>query len=123
MTNRISDLASLHPAVQDAFEVLTRQLRADTPFLPFETYRSPEDQEYYLAKGTSKSPPWRSAHQYGMAVDFVPFIDGRWTWDVPQDVWLKLSLAAATCGLIRPIKWDLCHVEHPLWGTVRKAWQ
>lgn len=122
-TSRRSDLGALHPIARDAFERLAAELEATTIFRVFETYRSPEDQQKALARGVSKAKPWQSAHQYGLAVDFVPYGADGWTWEVPVAMWLQLATRAPRYGLICPIKWDKPHVEHPAFGAVRKAFK
>lgn len=91
----------------------------DTNFQLFETWRSPVDQLVYKEKGTSKAGPWQSPHQYGLAADFVPFVDGSWSWAQGHD-WELLGRVARECGLTRPIGWDLPHVEHPRWATIKQ---
>jgi peptidoglycan L-alanyl-D-glutamate endopeptidase CwlK len=115
------DLANLAPCAQVAFTGLEAALRRDTPFLLFEGYRHPTDQLVMLARGTSKAGPMESAHQFGLAADFVPFIDGNWRWDVEPEVWDQLDREAKAFGLLRPIAWDRAHVEHPAWKRVRNA--
>lgn len=69
---------------------------------------------------TSKAAPFHSSHQMGLAVDFVPWIDGKWSWDNGHDYQL-LKVEAEKLGLTRPISWDLVHVEHPRWNWVLDA--
>lgn len=114
----------LHPFVRKQFADLEKQLIANATngkplFLCFETYRSPERQTQVFVQGTSKVGPWRSPHQWGFAADFVPYRNGEWTWEVPDDEWLYLRAAAHQFGLATPIAWDRCHVEHPDWSYVR----
>lgn len=111
----------LAPVARKVFQALAHDLEMDTPFLPFETYRSPEDQEHDFRRGTSKAHAFESAHQFGLAVDFVPFINGNWTWTVPDDVWNALVGKAAAHGLLVPIAWDRGHVEHPCWKGVQRS--
>lgn len=117
---RVSSLLYLAPVAASAFKALADDLARDTPFLPFETFRSPEDQQDAKARGTSKAGPMQSAHQFGLAVDFVPFIDGNWTWHVSEVLWDTLTMRAEAHGLSTPIAWDRAHVEHPAWKLVRR---
>lgn len=101
-------------------------------FRPFEGYRPPERQLAVFQAGTSKARPFQSAHQYGLAVDFVPFIpktnlardtnfdrvSGNWSWD-DNHPWAFLDRVVERNGLLRPIEWDRPHVEHPLWHRVK----
>lgn len=123
---RFRDLASLHPLSQEAFRLLAERLYADYEsgickewLREFETWRSPIRQLELLREGKTKAAPWQSAHQYGMAVDFVPFRYGEvgragtWTWDVEAGVWDHLRKRAHELGLACELDWDRCHVEHP----------
>lgn len=117
----------LHPLARVAFKSLAADLseafqRQETPvlFLPFEGYRSPEAQAKRFAAGTSKARPWQSAHQFGLAVDFVPWIDGGWSW-AQNAPWHDLDRLAKARGLLHPIAWDMPHVEFPHWRAVKDA--
>jgi peptidoglycan L-alanyl-D-glutamate endopeptidase CwlK len=118
---RNTDAANFAPCARASFLALEAKLEGDTPFLLFEGYRSPEDQSIVLARGTSKAGPMESAHQFGLAADFVPFIDGNWRWDVEAGLWTRLTVLASECGLLAPLAWDRAHIEHPAWKRVRLA--
>lgn len=132
--------AHIHPKAVRSFQLLEEDLcrgflTGETPtwFRPFEGYRAPERQLEMLTNKTSKALPFQSAHQYGLAVDYVGFIGGkqtghtriaaptvggRWSWDASLD-WDYLDAAARRQGLDRSITWDRPHVEHPLWNRIR----
>jgi hypothetical protein len=118
--SRVSELWMLAPCARTAFMGLAASLARNTSFLPFETYRDPEWQAVVFDRGDSKADSFESAHQFGLAVDFVPFIDGNWRWDVPETTWDVLDAEAAVFGLLRPIAWDRAHIEHPNWKGVRR---
>lgn len=85
---------------------------------PFEGYRTADRQAMLLRQGATKAGPWRSAHQWGMAVDFavVDQEDVSWHWPDPDSkVWRELYHAAHDIGLVIPIKWDKGHVQSPYW--------
>lgn len=85
----------------------------------FETYRDPERQTSLFYKGKSKARAWESPHQYGLAVDIVPFDGTKPIWPNLDDPrWERLSIAADAVGLSTPIKWDPGHVQHPGWPDV-----
>ena len=119
----------LHPAARDIFATMTHRLEEGwknghtlTWFKPFEGYRSPERQDALFKEGTTRAKRFQSGHQYGLCVDFVPWLpdDQQWSWDLTHD-WKYLREVANGLGLLTPLKWDLPHVEHPIWFQVRKA--
>ena len=119
---------SLHPIARGPFIALANDLhfRWSTGLLgvwfrPFELVRSPERQLAVFKDGKSKARPWESAHQYGLAVDFVPFVRGKFSWAVSSKDWDDLRNAAHARGLLNDIAWDRAHVEHPAFARVREA--
>lgn len=119
----------IHPKARTSFmrleEDLTRAVLASEVnvwFRPFSGYRSPMDQIDLVRRGVSKAGPFQSAHNYGLAVDFVPFDDERkiFHWPDAKDAcWDYLDRRVTQMGLLRPISWDRPHVEHPLWRVVK----
>ena len=64
--------------------------------------------QQYLFEHTksTKAQAWQSAHNFGLAADFVPMDpDGLWSWRDDED-WFWLGHRARECGLSQPIKWD-----------------
>ena len=122
-------LRDLHPHAAGAFRGLTAHLysayenrKTASYFRPFEGLRPPIKQTELLNKrpAVTHVGPWHSAHQYGLAVDFVAFKrEGLWSWDESED-WTFLRLSAEKFGLIVPIVWDMGHVEHPVWRAVQR---
>lgn len=120
----------LHPRVRGPFMALADDLARSyglgpsltrTLFRPFEGYRSPVKQNEARRKGVSKAAAWSSPHQYGLAVDFVPFMGGKWMWEGDHD-WAFLARCASARGLIcqtSGLEWDKPHVQSPLWYEVR----
>ena len=119
----------LHPLAVKAFRSLQSELqgdavRGDMPFefRAFETYRTPQRQLLVKGSGNSQATMFRSAHQFGLAVDFVPWTDERrWHWDVEVQWWHVLKGKAIKHGLDAPLSWDRAHIEHPLWTPTRIA--
>lgn len=119
----------LHPKVVGSFIIMTTRLieahenkHLSALYLPFEGYRSPLEQVSLMKRGVSKAAPWQSAHNYGMAVDFVGWSLPRgWFWE-PADHpdWKVIAEIATGLGLGRPIAWDKPHVEHPLWSSIKQ---
>lgn len=140
MNIRHSDVSLLYPEMQGPVRALAEELvlayQADITeyrFEVFETYRSFWRQADLLAKGTTKARPGESAHQFGFAVDFVPFLSQAeavalgvrpgWYWPKPEHGdWEILGELAAQCGLRQPITWDKSHIEFPNWQVIRKRW-
>lgn len=118
---RINLISDLHPQAYMQFRELAANLQ-DTPFRAFETLRSAHDQALAYLGGKSKARAWYSAHQYGLAVDFVPLIDGKWNWNVKKEEWDVLKERAHSVGLLNDIPWDRAHVEHPLFRKIRATW-
>lgn len=113
-----------HPIARATFIALAVDLqeafkRGDTKtdFRAFEVYRSPQRQRE-LVGSTSNAGPWLSAHQYGLAVDFVPW-DNGWSWAEGHD-YEFLKNMAEDHGLIRPLAWDKVHVEHPAFSEMKR---
>lgn len=105
-----------------------------TLFKVFETYRDPLRQNDLLTKKVTKAGAFQSAHQFGLACDFVPHLSPEeaallserkgervlpgWNWDASHD-YRFLATAAERFELTVPISWDPCHVEHPNWRKFR----
>lgn len=116
----------VHPLARGPFMALADDLHMGYSlniiplwFRPFEGFRAPGRQAEVFKKGTSKARAWESAHQYGLAVDFVPFRRGAYTWEVSAADWLHLRNASHARGLLNDIAWDRAHVEHPRFSELR----
>lgn len=124
----------LHKYLIDAHETG----RTKTRFEVFETYRDPIRQTDLIKKGVSKAGPFQSAHQFGLAADFVPFLTPEeaaalsattgervfpgWNWHSSHDYGF-LAAAAQRFKLAVPLEWDRVHVEHPSWPHLRAAFR
>lgn len=127
MSHRYTDLMLLHPHAIKQFENMYQDLKSRfaarstlTEFRVFETYRSPVRQQELWARRpkVTRAQAWQSAHQVGLAVDFVPWHNGRWSWSEKHNYDLLKEVAEAH-GLRVPMVWDRCHVEHPNWRDWR----
>lgn len=143
MTDRnVFNLADLHPEARMQFLDLTALMveawtDKKTEFLlrPFEGWRSNERQKFLLARGTTKAGEYRSAHWFGLAVDYVPDLHTKvgpfpadpqkkphWYWPPATHAdWRVLGEAAASVGLIQPIRWDKPHIQHPAFQRMERA--
>lgn len=101
-------------------ELLKRNIRAE----PTSGYRSMAAQRALYAQGrtapgriVTKAKPGSSAHNFGMAMDYVPVVGHR-TYHVKPLWWVKFGLAARAARLAWGGLWkfrDRCHVELPDW--------
>lgn len=124
----------LHKYLIDAHETG----RTQTRFEIFETFRTPMRQKDLFAKGVSKTGPFQSAHQFGLAADFVPFLSPEearalserigervfpgWNWHSSHD-YSFLAASAKRFEMAVPILWDRVHVEHPDWPKLRETFR
>lgn len=129
------DTALLYGEFRRSADALAKYLIAShktgltkTKFEVFETYRDPFRQKDLIAKGVSKAGPYQSAHQFGLAADFVPVISpdeaaalsaltgerhiAGWNWHSSHD-YRFLAASAQRFQMSVPISWDPCHVQHP----------
>lgn len=116
------DMSKLHPLFRAKVnEVLKACKDSGLPFRVFEAYRSPERQEYLYQQGRTRfdggivtnARAWGSFHQYGLAVDFVLFEGGRWSWDdsgLRRPYWAKLQELVAAMDL-RALSFEKPHAE------------
>lgn len=136
-TTLCREFDAIHPIAKKQFFELYRELQTAydagetrTQFRPFETFRHPLRQAYLKAETEATSAgAFQSAHQYGLAVDFVPYvmIGGKmaFSWDKDHD-YDFLRKTAWKHNLLVPIGWDKCHVQHPLFEELRtflRHWQ
>ena len=125
---RVSSTAFLHPGVRGVFEELAEDLQAKfkagqtrSLFYVFETYRTPQRQEalFHNVPRVTQARAWQSAHNFGLAVDFVPkeIVNGvsTWSWAETHD-WPFLKTRALHFGLRVPLTWDRGHVEAKQWA-------
>lgn len=122
----------LNPNAEAVFRRLAHQLvdaygtgRTKHLLKPFEGFRSLERQKEMIRTGVSKAAPWQSAHQYGLAVDYVCLKDAgnpnSWFWpDANHPDWAVLGELATNLGLLRDIAWDKPHVEHPIFRVIKR---
>lgn len=137
------DISLLHPKFARRAKRLAEYLidahetrRTQTRFEIFETFRDPVRQADLLAKRVTKAGAFQSPHQFGVAVDFVPYLSPEealalgekigervlpgWNWHPSHD-YRFLSTAAEAFKLSVPISWDPCHVEHPSFRRMRQT--
>lgn len=94
------------------------------------TLRSNAEQAALYAQGrtvpgkiVTKALPGQSAHNYGLAIDIVPIVNGKADWDVEHPIWPQLGQLGEAAGL----EWagapdfpfhELAHFQMPNWRGV-----
>lgn len=97
----IADVNALHPYFRDKIIDLIATCKAKGIELAFvETYRTHAKQNEYkgMGKKYTRSGGGKSKHQYGLAVDVVPIVNGEAQWD-NKALWLKVGLVGEKLGL------------------------
>lgn len=123
---RDTDRTHLHPTFRAALERLDAVIaQAGLPLQLFEGPRSPQRQQELFAQGrvsgvgtfghhVTNAKPWQSFHQYGLAADYVFFVNDAWTWSEPTPgAWNAYTQLAASVGL-RTLSFEKPHCELPL---------
>jgi peptidoglycan L-alanyl-D-glutamate endopeptidase CwlK len=94
------------------------------------TLRSDAEQTLLYAQGrtapghiVTNAKAGQSAHQYGLAIDVVPMVNGKPDWNGKDPVWAQIGELGQAAGLT----WlgapgstfpEEPHLEHPDWRTV-----
>jgi peptidoglycan L-alanyl-D-glutamate endopeptidase CwlK len=113
----VADLRALHPFFRDRVTELIRQCSVKgITVAVVETFRTHAKQNEYKTMGGkyTNSAGGRSKHQYGLAVDIVPMVDGKPQWD-NQALWRKVGIIGESLGLRWGGRWkrpyDPAHFE------------
>jgi peptidoglycan L-alanyl-D-glutamate endopeptidase CwlK len=118
---RSVELAFLHPAIRERVQAIQGELNgAGLNFHVFEAFRSPQRQAYLYAQGRTRpgkivtyAQPWKSYHQYGLAVDFVLKTNGNWDWSddgANAAAWKQLHKTGRAHGM-EPLKFETPHLQ------------
>ncbi len=97
----IADVNALHPYFRDKVLALIKICKAKGIELAFvETYRTHAKQNEYkgMGKKYTRSVGGKSKHQYGLAVDVVPIVNGEAQWN-NKALWMKVGVAGEKLGL------------------------
>lgn len=86
-----------------AIEILELIAAHNLPFKVFETLRTKERQEELFKKGTTKT--MNSKHLEGNAIDFVVFIDGKWSWENKHRFYYDFLGALVNSRLSGKVRW------------------
>lgn len=113
----ISDLNALHPYFRDKIISLINVCRQQGIHLEVvESFRTHAKQAEYFGMGRkyTRSKGGKSKHQYGLAVDVVPIVDGVAVWDNAA-LWKKIGVQGEKLGLRWGGRWrapyDPAHFE------------
>lgn len=101
MLTMITDLNALHPFFRDKIrELMVRCKKQGIELAVVETYRTHAKQNEYRSMGRNytNSTGGKSKHQYGLAVDVVPVVNGVAVWD-NVNLWRKVGVTGERLGL------------------------
>ncbi len=106
----IADLNALHPYFRDKVAELIRVCKSKGIELAIvETFRTHAKQNEYKGMGRNytNSGGGKSKHQYGLAVDVVPIVNGKAVWDNVV-LWRRVGVVGERLGLRWGGRW-----KHP----------
>jgi peptidoglycan L-alanyl-D-glutamate endopeptidase CwlK len=105
----LGELVGVHPTI--AFACHRAIERCEVDFGVFDGVRTAKEQAKLVARGVSKTN--NSYHLYGLAVDLVPYINGRYEWD---DDYANQKVKEAMDSVIA--EYGLTEIENgfDLWG-------
>jgi hypothetical protein len=113
----IADLHSLHPYFRDRVVDLIKACKAQGIELAVvESFRTHAKQSEYFGMGRkyTRSKGGKSKHQYGLAVDVVPLVNGVAQWDDDR-LWRRVGVIGERIGLRWGGRWkapyDPAHFE------------
>jgi hypothetical protein len=113
----ITDLNALHPYFRDKIiQLINNCAEKGIQVLVVESYRTKAKQAEYFGMGRkyTRSAGGKSKHQYGLACDVVPVINGVAQWD-DLKLWRKVGLEGEKLGLRWGGRWrhpfDPAHFE------------
>jgi hypothetical protein len=120
MTRNV-EIELLHPVFREKVKVLIDKLAAENiPLRLFEGYRFAERQHRLYSQGrtapgarVTKADAWQSYHQYGVACDFVLYIDGKWSWQTSgkfKKYWSRYQEIGTEIGL-KALSWEKPHLQ------------
>lgn len=74
-------------------------------FCVYDGLRTVKEQEAYVKAGTSQT--MQSKHLKGLAIDLVPWINGKpvWEWEPIYDIVMAVDAAAREMGIEHKIRW------------------
>ena len=124
MSRKIADLT---PDTQRmAYAFLANCQEADLDLIVTCTLRSFEEQDQLYAQGRTvpgaiitKAKGGESPHNYGLAFDIVPIVNGKAVWHTDNPIWTALGAIGQSVGLDWGGAWagfkDRPHFQRPKW--------
>lgn len=120
----VKRLSQVHPLLRQRVEaIIARMADQGITLEVVQGLRTAKEQNELYAQGRSKpgrkvtnAKAWQSFHNYGIAVDLCPFVDGKPQWDAPRKVWNAIGAEAERLHLEWGGRWkfrDLPHVQMP----------
>lgn len=113
----IADPGSLHPYFRDKiFQLIRNCKKKGIELAVVESYRTHAKQSEYFKMGRkyTRSTGGKSKHQYGLAIDVVPVLNGKAIWE-NTNLWRKIGLEGERLGLRWGGRWrspyDPAHFE------------
>lgn len=118
-------LKKVHPELANRVRMLVDKMaQAGVQIEVVQGMRTFAEQDALFAQGRMKkgnvvtnARGGQSNHNYGLAVDLVPFTNGKPNWDAPNSIWTALGSEAETLGLEWGGAWkkflDRPHVQLP----------
>jgi peptidoglycan L-alanyl-D-glutamate endopeptidase CwlK len=113
----IADLKALHPYFRDKMFLLIEKCKAKGIHIEVvESFRTNTKQAEYFGMGRkyTRSAGGNSKHQYGLACDVVPIINGKPVWE-NKALWRKIGVEGEKLGLRWGGRWrhpyDPAHFE------------
>lgn len=104
--SRIDDLELLHPYLNSRIQLFLDSLKKrGIEILIVETYRTPERQDYLRKKGKTGLVGGDSKHQYGLAIDIVPWGKNRTLRWFDKKLWYRIGRIGEHYGLTWGGRW------------------
>lgn len=122
----IRRLNEVHPVLKDIVENMEHILKLNGIQIEVvQGLRTFKEQETLYAQGRTKpgqivtqAKGGQSNHNYGLAVDVCPFIEGKPQWNSPIEIWATIGRLAESYGLEWGGNWkkfvDKPHIQIPL---------
>jgi peptidoglycan L-alanyl-D-glutamate endopeptidase CwlK len=120
--NSEARLSLVWPKVAElARQLYTRLQQENLDIHIVQGFRSWNDQQALWAKGrdaqgnvidhgavVTNAPPGHSWHEFGMAIDVCPFVDGKPDWDLANPAWKRIVAVGESLGF-----YSGSHFVHP----------